>query len=55
VLIVGDHDENGEGERAARKAADRWRAERLRVRLWLATRVGDDLNDIMIRSKRGCA
>jgi hypothetical protein len=53
VLIVADHDENGEGERAARKAADRWRAESLRVRLWLAARVGDDLNDMMIRSKRG--
>ena len=53
MLIVADHDENGEGGRAARKAADRWRAEGLRVRLWLAARVGDDLNDMMIRSKRG--
>jgi hypothetical protein len=53
VLIVADHDENGEGERAARKAADRWHAEGLRVRLWLAARVGDDLNDMMIRSKGG--
>jgi putative DNA primase/helicase len=52
VLIVADHDKNGEGERAARKAADRWRAEGRRVRLWLATRAGDDLNDV-IRSTTG--
>ncbi len=49
VLIVADHDKNGEGERAARKAADRWR----RVRLWLATRAVDDLNDMVIRSTNG--
>jgi DNA primase len=52
VLIVADHDKNGEGEHAARKAADRWHAEGRRVRLWLATRAGDDLNDV-IRSTTG--
>ncbi len=53
VLVVADHDANGTGERAARKDADRWRAEGRRVRLWLARRAGDDLNDILIRGEGG--
>jgi DNA primase len=53
VLIVADHDANGVGQLAARKATDRWSAEGRRVRLWLSPREGDDLNDILIRSTGG--
>jgi Toprim domain len=47
VLIVADHNANGVGQRAALKAAERWFAEGRRVRLWLAQRAGDDLNDLI--------
>jgi hypothetical protein len=53
VLIVADHDANGVGQRAARKAADQWLAQGRRVRLWLAPREGDDLNDMLIRPQGG--
>jgi hypothetical protein len=53
VLIVADHDVSGVGQRAARKAADRWLAEGWRVRLWLAQRAGDDLNDVLTGFKGG--
>lgn len=51
VLIVADRDKNGEGQRAAERAGVRWRAEGRRVRLWLATREGEDLNDVLVRSR----
>ena len=50
VLIVADCDKNGEGQRAAERASERWRAEGRRVRLWLATHEGEDLNDVLVRS-----
>jgi DNA primase len=52
VLIVADHDANGVGQRAARKAADRWLAEGRQVRI-APTRLGEDLNDALIRSGGG--
>jgi phage/plasmid primase-like uncharacterized protein len=53
VLIVGDHDLNGVGQRAARQAADRRLAEGRRVRLWVPPRAGEDLNNILIRFAGG--
>jgi putative DNA primase/helicase len=48
VLIVADHDANGTGERAARRAARRWLAEGRRVRIAVPPEVGADANDLLI-------
>lgn len=47
IVIAADHDANGVGERAARKAALRWAAEGRRVRLVIPDRIGADFNDLL--------
>jgi putative DNA primase/helicase len=54
VVIVADHDANGGGELAARRAGERWAAEGRRVRLALPPEQGQDANDLL-RGKRGKA
>jgi putative DNA primase/helicase len=48
VVILADHDENSAGERAARVAADRWRAEGRRVRIAMPPEPGTDFNDVLL-------
>ena len=47
VIIAADHDRNGIGEEAARKAARRWLAEGRRVRIALPPEPGTDWNDVL--------
>jgi len=47
VTIVADHDGNGVGQRAAAKAAQRWLAQGLRVRVALPPQLGTDINDTL--------
>ncbi|MGH7091422.1 MAG: DUF7146 domain-containing protein [Stellaceae bacterium] len=47
IVIAADHDANGTGERAARKAALRWVREGRRVRLVIPDRIGVDPNDLL--------
>jgi putative DNA primase/helicase len=47
VIIAADHDLNGIGEEAARKAARRWLAEGRRVRIPLPPEPGTDWNDVL--------
>jgi putative DNA primase/helicase len=47
VLIAADHDKNGAGERAARRAAQRWLAEGRRVRIAMPPNPGTDFNDFV--------
>jgi putative DNA primase/helicase len=47
-VILADHDQNGAGERAAYAAADRWLAERRRVRLAMPSEPGTDFNDVLL-------
>jgi putative DNA primase/helicase len=49
VLTIADHDRSGVGERAARRAADRWVREGRTVRIALPPRMGDDAADILSR------
>jgi putative DNA primase/helicase len=49
VLIIADHDQNGGGELAARRAGERWAAEGRRVRLWLSPQVGEDANNVLLK------
>jgi DNA primase len=53
VLIVADHDGNGSGELAARRAGERWAGEGRRVRLWLSPRVGEDANNLLLKGEKG--
>jgi len=55
VVIVADHDRSGTGERAARRAADRWVAEGRSVRIALPPRLGDDACDMLNRGEDGHA
>ena len=48
VIILVDNDANGAGERAARAAAERWRAEGRRVRIAMPAAVGQDFNDLLL-------
>jgi hypothetical protein len=48
VVIVADNDPNGAGERAARKAETRWRAEGRRVRIYMSPVVGEDAADLVL-------
>jgi hypothetical protein len=47
VIILADHDVNGAGEEAARKAAQRWLAEGRRVRIALPPEPGTDMADVL--------
>jgi Toprim domain len=47
VVIVADHDENGAGQAAARKAGLRWAGEGRRVRVITPNHVGSDANDLL--------
>ena len=48
VIILVDNDANGAGERAARAAAERWRAEGRRVWIAMPAAVGQDFNDLLL-------
>lgn len=48
VIIIGDNDANGRGQRAARKAAQRWLAEGRRVRIALPPEADTDMNDVLL-------
>ena len=47
VIIIGDNDANGAGERAARAAAQRWLAEERRVRIAMPPEPGTDMADVL--------
>jgi putative DNA primase/helicase len=47
IVICGDHDAGGTGERAARFAATRWLAEGRSVRIAMPPEPGTDFNDIL--------
>jgi hypothetical protein len=51
VIILADHDRSGAGERAARDAAARWRAEGRRVSIAMPPERGTDFADVLA----GCA
>jgi putative DNA primase/helicase len=54
VVILGDHDANGAGERAARIAAARWQFESLRVRLAMPPEPGNlVIRDVVIGEGSG--
>jgi hypothetical protein len=48
VVIAADQDRSGAGERAARNAAARWRAEGRRVRIYISPRLGEDVADLIL-------
>jgi putative DNA primase/helicase len=48
VIICADHDRSGAGERAARTAAARWRAEARRVHIYMSPRSGEDAADLIL-------
>jgi len=48
AIILADHDASGTGERAARRAAERWLREGRRVKLALPPDVDTDFNDMLI-------
>jgi putative DNA primase/helicase len=48
IIIAGDHDDNGVGERAAWIAAERWLAEGRRVRIALPPKPDTDWNDVLL-------
>jgi putative DNA primase/helicase len=50
VLICADHDANGVGERAARRAAKRFVSEGREVRLALPPEAGTDFADLLLRA-----
>jgi putative DNA primase/helicase len=47
IVICGDHDASGTGERAAHAAAARWLAEGRCVRIAIPPEVGTDFNDLL--------
>jgi putative DNA primase/helicase len=47
VVIFADRDDNGAGERAARKAGLRWAGEGRHVQLVIPDRIGADANDLL--------
>jgi hypothetical protein len=47
VVILADNDPSGAGERAAHTAAQRWLAERRRVRIAMPPEPGTDFNDVL--------
>jgi phage/plasmid primase-like uncharacterized protein len=47
IIILADNDANGAGERAAHAAAQRWLAERRRVRIALPAECGSDFADML--------
>jgi hypothetical protein len=49
IFILADHDANGLGERAAHRAARRWRPEKRRISIWISPHVGTDANDLLLR------
>ena len=53
VVIAADHDKNGEGQRAAERAAMRWRAEGRHVRIAMPDLPGIDFNDIHREAANG--
>jgi hypothetical protein len=54
VVILGDHDANGAGERAARIAAARWQVEGRRVRLAMPPEPGNlVIRDVVIGEGSG--
>jgi hypothetical protein len=55
VVVVADHDASGTGERAARKAALRWRAEGRRVCVYMPPQVGEDAADRLFSTIYGLA
>jgi phage/plasmid primase-like uncharacterized protein len=48
VVILADNDRNGAGERAARRAAQRWLAEGRRVSIYISPYVGEDAADRLL-------
>jgi hypothetical protein len=46
MTIFADHDENGAGERAARRAIERWEAEGRKARAVMPQTPGTDFNDL---------
>jgi putative DNA primase/helicase len=51
VIILGDNDANGAGERAARDAAARWLGEGRQVRLAMPTLPDTDMADVLLGTK----
>jgi putative DNA primase/helicase len=51
VVILADHDVSGAGERAARAAAQQWRAERRQVSIYMSPSVGRDVNDCLLAAR----
>jgi len=47
ITILGDNDENGAGERAAREAGQRWKEAGRVVRVWISPARGD-FNDLLM-------
>jgi putative DNA primase/helicase len=47
LVVCGDNDANGVGERAARDAAARWVAQGRRVRIAMPPQPGSDFNDLL--------
>jgi putative DNA primase/helicase len=47
IFVAIDRDRNGTGERAARRAAQRWVRQGRRVRLLIPDRIGADPNDLL--------
>jgi putative DNA primase/helicase len=48
IVILGDNDADGAGERAALTAAGRWVAEGRRVRIAIPPAIGQDFNDVLV-------
>jgi hypothetical protein len=48
VIICADNDDNGAGERAARTAEQRWRAEVRAVQIYISPYVGEDAADRLL-------
>ena len=51
VVILADHDVSGVGERAARAAAQQWRAEGRQVSIYMSPCVGRDANDCLLAAR----
>ena len=51
IIIAADNDASGAGQRNAIAAYDRWRAEGREVRIKAPPDVGDDFNDVLIKTR----
>jgi hypothetical protein len=51
VIVCADHDASGAGERAARAAAARWRAEGRQVSIYMSPCVGRDANECLLAAR----